>query len=290
MTRIRFGFNLANLAYNVRPAALAPTIFDLTDATEQGGFDSMWVADHVHQNDYGGGPSRPMFEAYTLLSAMAARTTEIRLGALVSPVMFRNPALLAKTVATLDVLSGGRAVLGIGAGWFRPEYEAYGMPFPDSDERWDRLEEAIQVCRAMLTAEEANFTGRYYTVTDAWNSPRPIQPKVPILIGGSGPKRTLPLIAKYADECNIKRLGSAEAVADRLTILRQQCEDIGRDFDEIGKSAVLFTPDDEDVDELCRLVDSYLSIGVGGVILLAWTCPTPATIMSWGNALRKRFG
>jgi len=176
-----------------------------------------------------------MFEAYTLLGALAARTTTARLGTLVTGVTYRNPAELAKEVTSLDVISRGRAILGIGAAWHDVEHEALGFDFPPVGERMDRLEEALQICRAMFRCERPTIAGKYYRVKDAINSPAPIQPGgPPILIGGSGEKRTLKLVAQYADAVNI--IAGRDEIPHKLTVLAKHCADAGRDMATINKT------------------------------------------------------
>ncbi|MTB28528.1 MAG: LLM class flavin-dependent oxidoreductase, partial [Actinobacteria bacterium] len=157
---------------------------------EQAGFDAISVPDHLHQNGTGGGPQSPMFEAYTMLGALAMRTTKVKLFALVSPVTLRNPGLLAKAVTSLDVISAGRAILGLGAAWDVDEHAAFGVDFPSTGERMDRLDEALSVCKSLMTNEQSTFAGRHYSVADAYNSPRPIRGSIPVLVGGGGEKRT----------------------------------------------------------------------------------------------------
>ena len=200
----------------------------MATAAEESGFDSVWVMDHFYQLPPLGGPSQPMLEAYTLLGALAARTTRVRLGAMVTGVTYRNPAHLAKIVTTLDVISAGRAILGIGAAWYDVEHEGLGFDFPPAGERLDRLEEALQICRAMFREEAPTFEGRYYRIHEARNVPRPVQPGgPPILVGGGGEKRTLRLVARYADMCNI--FGDAATIAHKVDVLRGHCEAVGRD-------------------------------------------------------------
>jgi alkanesulfonate monooxygenase SsuD/methylene tetrahydromethanopterin reductase-like flavin-dependent oxidoreductase (luciferase family) len=151
-------------------------------AAEAAGFDAISVPDHVHQNQVGGGPASPMFEAYSVLGALAVVTSSAALFSLVSPVTLRAPGLLAKAVTTLDVISGGRAVLGVGAGWDAAEHEAYGIDFPGLGERFDRLDEELAICRALLRTERASFTGKFYAVKDAYNSPRPVRGTIPVLV------------------------------------------------------------------------------------------------------------
>ena len=176
-----------------------------------------------------------MMESYTLLAALAARTTRVQLGTLVTGVTYRNPAVLAKEVTTLDVISRGRAILGIGAAWFDQEHEGYGVPFPSTGERMDRLEEAVQICKAMFTQETATFDGHYYRVKDAINNPRPIRPDgIPIMIGGGGEKRTLRIVATFADACNL--FGQPDEVRHKLDVLARHCEAVGRDPKSVHKT------------------------------------------------------
>src|SRR3954462_12286138 len=201
-------------------------------AAELGGFDEVWVMDHFWQLPALGGPDEPILEAYTLLGALAARTERVQLGTLVTGVTYRNPALLAKMVTTLDVISKGRAILGIGAAWYEEEHDGYGFDFPRAGERLDRLEEAVQICRAMFREDHQTFKGRYFSIEDARNVPRPIQPGGPrIMIGGGGEKRTLRLVAQYADMCNVS--GGPATIAHKLDVLRTHCKDVGRDPSEI---------------------------------------------------------
>ncbi len=236
MTLTRFGFQLPSFTYpGVDDHRLFEAICDAATTAENSGFDSLWVMDHLHQIPAVGGQSEPMLEAYTLLAGIAARTHSAKIGALVTGVTYRNPAYLAKAVTTLDIVSGGRAVLGLGAAWFEAEHDAYGFTFPRVGERMDRLEEAVQICRAMFTQDETSFAGNHFRVAGALNRPRPISPGgPPILIGGGGEQRTLKLVARYADACNV--FGDAETVRHKLSILDSHCERIGRDPAEITKT------------------------------------------------------
>jgi F420-dependent oxidoreductase-like protein len=257
-----FGFQIPGFRHAGSPDA---EMFDRTLehalAAEGAGFESVWVMDHFWQLPALGGPDQPILEAYTLLGALAARTERVRLGTLVTGVTYRNPALLAKMVTTLDVISHGRAILGIGAAWYEPEHEGYGFGFPSARERLDRLEEAVQICRALLRDERPTFTGRHYRTVDARNVPAPVQSGgVPIMIGGSGEKRTLKLVAQYADMCNVS--GGPEMLRHKLDVLHAHCSDVGRDPKEITTTrlgTLVLTPD---ADEAGR-VRSFLS-GVAG--------------------------
>lgn len=282
----RFGFHYSSISYaDIAPAQLFARIVDVAVAAERAGFDSLWVPDHVHQNQVGGGPSGPMLEAYTFLGALAARTQSVKLGSLVSPVTLRFPAVLAKTITTLDVISDGRAVLGIGAGWDRAEHDAYGVPFPLGPERWERLTEAVEICRALFAGGPVDYAGSHYTLDGAWNAPRPLQSKLPLLIGGGGEKLTLPIVAKYADACNF--FGGPEVIAEKLEVLRRHCEAVGRDFAAITKTSAVFGP--ESAAAIYETAAKHFAVGVDGVVLFAANCPSPATVTEWGDALQRAF-
>ncbi|HEX3669487.1 MAG TPA: LLM class F420-dependent oxidoreductase, partial [Acidimicrobiia bacterium] len=229
----KFGLQIPNFTFaDVPDREMFEHVADLAVAGEQAGFDSVWVMDHFWQLPPLGGPTQPMLEAYTLLGGLAARTRRVKLGTLVTGVTYRNPALLAKMVTTLDIVSSGRAMLGLGAAWYEEEHDALGFDFPSAGKRLDRLEEALQICRAMFTEEAPSFAGKHYRIEKALNIPRPVQPDGPrIMVGGSGEKRTLRLVAQYADMCNIN--GSPDTIRHLLEVLRGHCADVGRDPSEI---------------------------------------------------------
>ncbi|HXN02091.1 MAG TPA: LLM class F420-dependent oxidoreductase [Candidatus Dormibacteraeota bacterium] len=223
------GFQIPNYTF---PGVTNDKLFDhvamLASTAEKAGFDSVYVMDHFYQLPNIGPRTEPMLEAYTVLSGIAARTKKIRIGALVTGVTYRNPALLAKTVTTLDVVSSGRAILGLGAAWNEDEHRGYGYDFPPVGERISRLEEALQICRAMFREEVATFRGQYYRINGALNFPRPVQANgPPIMVGGGGEQRTLKLVAQYADMCNI--FGDAATVRHKIDVLERHCETVGRD-------------------------------------------------------------
>jgi F420-dependent oxidoreductase-like protein len=228
----RFGLQIPGFSFGVPEHEIFDHVLALAEAGEGAGFNSLWVMDHFFQLPALGGRTQPILESYTLLGALAARTTRVKLGTLVTGVTYRNPALLAKVITTLDVISKGRAMLGIGAAWHDTEHDALGFEFPPVPERMDRLEEAVQICRLMFREEAPSFAGRHYRIEEANNVPRPVQPGgPPIMIGGSGPKRTLRLVAQYADLCNIG--GPVEHVAESIDVLHRHCKDVGRDASEI---------------------------------------------------------
>jgi F420-dependent oxidoreductase-like protein len=189
--------------------------------------------DHFFQLPPLGGPDQPMLEAYTLLGALAARTQRVQLGTLVTGVTYRNPGILAKIVTTLDVISRGRAILGIGGAWYGVEHQGLGIGYPSDRVRLDMLEEAVQVCRAMFTGDDVSFTGVHYRLDHARNLPRPVQADGPkIMIGGGGEKRTLRLVARYADQCNVT--GDVATLARKIGVLHRHCAEVGRDPAEVG--------------------------------------------------------
>ena len=227
--------HLPNFNYpDVAPDALFERLVEIAQAAEQSGFSSLSLMDHLHQIPPVGPPENFMFEGNTMLAAIAARTSRINLGLLVGGVTYRNPALVAKITTTLDVISGGRAVLGLGAAWFEAEHVAYGFAFPPLKERFERLEEALQINRMMFTQDVASFHGKHYRVDDAFNNPKPLRGDIPILIGGSGERKTLRFVAKYADGSNL--FGDVERVKHLLGVLEGHCEDVGRDPGEITKT------------------------------------------------------
>jgi F420-dependent oxidoreductase-like protein len=257
----RFGLQIPSFTYPADPAAAtghadAAGLFERVAAVattaEDAGFDSLWVMDHLFQIPMVGALDEPMFEAYTLLGALAARTHRARLGAMVTGVTYRNPALLAKEVTAVDVISGGRAVLGIGAAWFDAEHVGLGFDFPPLAERFERLEDALQICRAMFREDAPSFVGRHYRIDKAVNRPRPIQPGgPPILVGGSGERKTLRLVAQYGDACNL--FGTVDVVSHKLDVLKRHCEAVGRDYDDITKTklaTLVIAPTDAEVDEI----------------------------------------
>jgi F420-dependent oxidoreductase-like protein len=190
--------------------------------------------DHLHQIPGVGPRTNFMLEGNTILGALAARTQRVSLGLLVGGVMYRNPALLAKITTTLDVISGGRAVLGLGAAWFEEEHDAYGYDFPPLKERFERLEDALQIARLMFTEEESSFEGKHHRTHNVLNNPRPLRGDIPILVGGSGERKTLRLVAKYADGSNI--FGDVDHIRHLMGVLDRHCEDVGRDPSEITRT------------------------------------------------------
>jgi F420-dependent oxidoreductase-like protein len=283
--RLGLGFGAVNA-----PGVQGPDVFEriseVSVVAEESGFDALFVPDHVWQNDRGGtGRDAPMLEAYTLLGAIAARTKRAKLGALVSPVTFRNPAILAKTVTTVDVISHGRAILGLGAAWDDGEHLGYDIEFPPVGERMDRLEEALQICRAMFDEPSPSFVGRYYEIHEALNVPRPESEHLPILVGGGGEARTLLAVARYADACNV--FGDAETVRHKFDVLKSHCDAVGRDINEITKTAAV--PFAASPAAMRESAEALRAVGVDGVIV-AGPFPSIDQVRAVGEALSATFG
>lgn len=266
MALIRRGIHFGSYGRVDDGAAVFGRLAEAAQVAEEAGFDAISVPDHVHQNRVGGGPTSPMFEAYTVLGALATVTSSATLFSLVSPVTLRAPGLLAKAVTTLDVISGGRAVLGVGAGWDVAEHEAYGIEFPGLGERFDRLDEELAICREMFGTEQTTFTGKFYATKDAYNSPRPVNGSIPVLVAGGGEKRTLDLVARYGDACNVFA-GDPADVRHKFDVLRGHCERIGRDPAEITKT--LFAFDTSDLSALAETARSLAAVGADGIIVVA---------------------
>jgi F420-dependent oxidoreductase-like protein len=232
---LKFGLQHPNFTFDGEGPQIVEKLRKLVGRAESYGFDSFWVMDHFHQIPNVGELQEPMLEGWTTQSVVAGFTSKIKLGTLVTGIVYRYPSVLAKVGATLDVLSKGRLFMGIGAAWNVDEATAYGISFPSVKERMQRLEEAVQIIRKMWTGESATFSGKFYQVRNAYCNPKPIQkPHPPIMIGGSGEQRTLKIVAKYGDACNV--FGSVETVKKKLAVLREHCRSVGRDYDSIIKS------------------------------------------------------
>jgi F420-dependent oxidoreductase-like protein len=232
---ITLDLHLPNFNYpGVEPDRLFGKLVEIAGAAEASGFSSVTVMDHLHQIRGVGPRTNFMLEGNTVLAALAARTSSINLGLLVGGVTYRNPALMAKITTTIDVISGGRAFLGIGAAWNDEEHDAYGIPFPSLRERFERLEDALRIARAMFTQPESSVEGKRHSTAGALNNPQPLRGDIPIVIGGSGERKTLRFVAKYADGCNV--FGDVERVKHLMGVLRGHCDDAGRDPAEITKT------------------------------------------------------
>ena len=226
------------------------------------GFDSIWLFDHFHTTP--DPTDEPVFESYTTLTALAAQTEHVRLGHVVTCAGFRNPALMAKMVTTMDVISGGRMILGIGAGWKEEEWNAYGYGFPDKRGRLERLEDALEIATRMFAPGRASHVGHHTTIDGAINEPKPIQqPRVPIMVGGNGREKTWRLAARYADELNLDAMPPDE-LREALPVIAQRCEEVGRDPATLPVSVHLWRKDPErnQREPLVDLIQQYADLGV----------------------------
>ncbi|XVA03519.1 LLM class F420-dependent oxidoreductase [Prescottella equi] len=252
---IRLGYQISNFSYSTPVRDLFPTVITQAREAEAAGFDAVFVMDHFYQLPGIGEPDEPMLEAYTSLAGIATATESIQLSALVTGNTYRNPAMLAKTVSTLDVVSGGRAVLGIGAGWFELEHQQLGFEFGTFTDRFERLDEALQIIAPMLHGERPTFEGKWYRVENAVNEPR-IRNDLPILLGGGGEKKTFGLAARYADHLNI--IANAVELPRKLEALAQRCEEAGRDRSTLETSFLAFVMIDEDGDKARAMQREFL--------------------------------
>ena len=251
-----FGYHMPSFTFaGVPDSNLFDRVVELAQSAEAAGFDLVTVMDHFYQIGAVATEEEPMLEAYTALGGIAARTKRVMLGTMVTGVTYRNPAMLAKTITTLYIVSKGRAMLGIGAAWNESEHAGYGFEFPPIGEREDRLEEALTICKAMFTQERPSFEGRYYRIERALNRPRPVQAGGPrIMVGGGGEKRTLKAAARFADITNW--FGNLEEAAAKLAVLDRHCEAIGRDPAEITRTvAVPIVPVAREADK-ARVLDA----------------------------------
>jgi F420-dependent oxidoreductase-like protein len=231
---MKIGLQIPSFTYPGGTAVIGPRLAEVASTADGAGFASLWVMDHFFQIGSVGQADEPMLESYSALSFMAAHTRRASLGTMVTGVIYRHPGLLVKTVSTLDVLSGGRAYLGIGAGWNEREAHGLGVPFPPIKERFERLEEALQIAVQMWSGKIGPYEGKHYHLAETLNSPQPLcQPHPPILIGGMGEKKTLKLVAKYANACNLFYRAGAGVLRQKIDILKKHCDEVGRNFDEI---------------------------------------------------------
>jgi F420-dependent oxidoreductase-like protein len=231
---MRIGLQVPDFTWPNGPAALGAELAAIAGAADEAGFDMLAVMDHYFQIAVVGPAEHDMLEAYTTLGFLAAHTKRAKLITVITGVVYRHPGLLAKIISTLDVLSGGRAWLGIGAAWNDEESRGLGVPFPPTAERFERLEEALQICLRMWSDDETPFHGKHYQLERPLNVPAPLtRPHPPIMVGGSGERKTLRLVAKYADACNLFPMPD---LAHKLDVLREHCEREGRDYDTIEKT------------------------------------------------------
>ena len=302
---IRLGLQINNFSYGTGVSDLFPTVVAQAKEADTSGFDSVFVMDHFYQLPGIGTPDQPMLEAYTALGALAASTENVQLGTLVTGNTYRNPTLLAKAITTLDVISQGRSILGIGTGWFELEHDQLGYEFGTFTDRFEKLGEALQIILPMLKGEHSTFTGKHYRVQDAMANPR-FREHIPLMIGGSGEKKTIPLAARHFDHLNV--IAGFDELARKIDVVKQKCEEIDRDPATLETSMLIgalvgeglsldMVPDDfkqrmvvgspEQIAE--QIKAKVLDAGVDGVILFVPTQTVgyqPGQITALGEALR----
>lgn len=264
------GLHVANFTWPNSPAATADTLAKVAIAADEGGYASLSVMDHFFQMDHFFDAAEPMLEGYTTLGYLAAVTERVRLGLLVTGVTYRHPGLLAKIVTTVDVLSDGRGELGLGAAWYEREHAGLGVPFPPTSERFERLEETLQVCLQMWSDDNGGYIGEHYRLAETLNSPQPIsRPHPPIMIGGSGEKKTLRLVATYGQACNLF-VSTPEEAVHKLDVLRRHCENEGTDYEAIRKTMLymgmaIMTGD---IDGFVEEMRPFAAAGIEGVMVM----------------------
>jgi len=268
---MRIGLQIPSFTWPGWPAQISPKLAEIGKVAEQAGFASLWVMDHFFQIQNVGKYDEPMLESYSTLSYLAALTHRIRLGTMVTGAIYRHPGLLIKTVTTLDVLSGGRAYLGIGAGWNEQESRGLGVPFPSLKDRFERLEETLRIAKQMWSGQAEPFKGKHYQLDLALNVPPALSsPHPPILIGGMGERKTLKLVARYGDACNLFAFGGPDIIRHKLDILKQHCATVGRPYQEIEKTAlgtVKIAPDGMTADQVIDLCRSLSQAGIQHLIV-----------------------
>ena len=263
---MRIGVHLVKFDFEGGPAAIGPTVAAVGAAAEEAGLDNLSLMDHYLQLEFMGPSDGQMLEGYTTLGFLAAHTSTVDLQLMVTGVTYRHPGLLAKIVTTLDVLSGGRAVLGLGAAWYENEHQALGVPFPPVAERFERLEETLQVVHRMFDGDRTPYDGRHFRLAGPVNSPAPVR-RPPIMVGGGGERKTLRLVAKYADACNLfaNADGGPAAVHQKLEVLRRHCDAEGTDYDAIAKTILWAGPLDPADAAFVEQLRGFADIGVSEV-------------------------
>ena len=268
---MRAGIHVANFTWQGGPAEMGPRLAELAVVSEEIGCTRLSFMDHLFQIGWIGTPELEMLEGYTALGFVAGKTSAIRLGLLVTGVTYRHPGILAKQISTLDVLSGGRAWLGIGAAWNEEEHRGLGVPFPPLGERFERLEEAIRICLQMWSDDNGPFEGKHYQLAETIDSPRPIsQPHPELLIGGRGERKTLRLVARYADACNLTS-DTAEEIRHKFAVLRGHCETESADYDAIEKTVAWTGPSLDSEDARARFLDRMAEFAAEGVTTVTIT-------------------
>jgi F420-dependent oxidoreductase-like protein len=277
---MRLGVHYANFTHPDWEHRLVDRLTETAQVADQGGVAQFTLMDHWFQMEILGGPPEPMLEGYTTLGYLAAVTERLRLNLLVTGVTYRHPGLLAKTVTTLDVLSRGRAMLGIGAAWYEREHLGLGVPFPSISERFERLEETLQIVRQMWSGDQTPYAGKHYQLAEPVIVPPPVQTPPPIMVGGGGEKKTLRLVAKYADACNV--FGSTpDEIRHKLDVLRGHCDEAGRDYEEIEKTMMARGDSTGDPDGFLASMEPYAALGISMITMM----PVGDDPVGWTTAM-----
>jgi F420-dependent oxidoreductase-like protein len=281
---VRVSITITDYSWPGGPAALAGQLVDVARAADDAGLDTVWVADHLLQADPNSTPDAAMLEAYGVLGYLAGRTERVRLGTMVTAATYRAPALLVKAVTTLDVLSGGRAWLGVGAGYQQDEARAMGLPLPPVPERFDRLEDLLRLAKQMWAGDASPFTGTHARLERPVGNPLPVtRPHPPILVGGTGERRTLPLVAKYADAANLFDIpDGGVTVRRKLDVLAGLCAEIGRPYGEIERTLSTRVTPGEPPAALARRAED---LGIDHLVVLAAGPWTPAAVTTLAAAV-----
>ena len=279
---MQIGIHFANFSIPGGARAIAPALAASARIADEGGAALFTVMDHWFQMEFLGGPAQPMLEAYASLGFAAGVTRKIDLGVLVTGVTYRHPGLLAKTVATIDTLSGGRAMLGIGAAWYEREHLGLGVPFPPLGQRFERLEEALQICRQMWGTNDGPYEGKHYQLRETVCQPQPIR-KPWVMVGGGGERKTLKLVARYADACNLFGQ-SAEALQHKLDVLRRHCDAERRNYDEIRKTVLGAVDPLKNTDAFLSRMKEFAALGFSMVNLV----PDPTDPVAWTTGVVER--
>jgi F420-dependent oxidoreductase-like protein len=265
---MRVGIHVVSFTWPGAPDSISHTLAATARSAEDAGVSSFSLMDHWFQMEAMAPANDPMLEGYTSLGFVAGHTRTMRLGLLVTGVTYRHPGLLAKIVTTLDVLSGGRGQLGIGAAWYEREHRGLGVPYPPVAERFERLEETLQICLQMWSEDDGAFEGRHYRLAETICEPRPVsQPRPPVLIGGSGERKTLRLVARYGDACNLFAT-SPDEIAHKLDVLARHCEAEGRDPDTVQRTILAVRDPFADLDGFLGDMDAYAKLGIDEVALM----------------------
>jgi F420-dependent oxidoreductase-like protein len=284
---MNFDIHVPRFTWPGGPASMGPTLATLAQTAEALGVRTLSVMDHWFQMDLMWPADEPMLEGYTTLGFVAAKTESLRVRLLVGGVTYRHPGLLAKTITTLDVLSDGRAELGLGAAWYEREHLGLGVPFPPVSERFERLEETLQICLQMWSEDNGPYQGTHYQLVETLCSPAPVSsPRPRILIGGSGERKTLRLVALYADACNF--FGDAPTIAHKLDVLQRHCDEVGRDRSQIEVTSLVSVDDYAGPDTILAEVEALAAVGVQTVMARS-TTPGPAKWLEevWGPVIPR---